>query len=197
MCNSDKSTVNRQRIIEAANTLFYQRGYSHTSFSDIVEAAGVRRGNIYYYFKTKDDILAAVITERLEAIRDMFETWEQEYTDPADRLKCFGQMMLRSSRDILQYGCPFGTLNSELGKGEWALRNKARALFDSFRRFLTRQFGLLGYEDRADELALHMMVRGQGMGILTHVYENADIIEREVEELMDWLDKLKHGRRKH
>ncbi len=54
-----KSERTRQRIVEAANRLFYHKGYNQTSFSDVVEAAGVPRGNIYYYFKTKDEILEA------------------------------------------------------------------------------------------------------------------------------------------
>ena len=61
-----KSERTRQRIIEAANRLFYHRGYNQTSFSDVVEAAGVPRGNIYYYFKTKDEILEAAIDHRIE-----------------------------------------------------------------------------------------------------------------------------------
>ena len=49
-----KSERTRQRIIDAANQLFYRKGYNRTSFTDVVEEADVPRGNIYYYFKTKD-----------------------------------------------------------------------------------------------------------------------------------------------
>ena len=61
----------RQKIVDSANQLFYHRGYNQTSFSDIAEAAGVPRGNFYYYFKSKDDILGAVVDGRIERVRAM------------------------------------------------------------------------------------------------------------------------------
>ena len=52
-----KGENNRARIIEAADELFYKRGYNQTSFSDIADITGIPRGNFYYYFKTKEGIL--------------------------------------------------------------------------------------------------------------------------------------------
>ncbi|MDD9913854.1 MAG: helix-turn-helix domain containing protein, partial [Rhodospirillaceae bacterium] len=37
--------------------LFYRHGFDHTSFADIAEAVQISRGNFYYHFRTKDDIL--------------------------------------------------------------------------------------------------------------------------------------------
>ena len=54
----------RESIVEAADRLFYQRGYDHTSFADIADDVEISRGNFYHHFKTKDDILAAVISRR-------------------------------------------------------------------------------------------------------------------------------------
>ena len=45
----------------AADRLFYRQGYEHTSFADIADAVRISRGNFYYHFKTKDEILDAVI----------------------------------------------------------------------------------------------------------------------------------------
>ena len=52
-----KSDLTKQRIVQAANQLFYRKGFSQTSFSDVVAEADVPRGNIYYYFKSKEEIL--------------------------------------------------------------------------------------------------------------------------------------------
>ena len=64
---SDKTT--RDHIVEAADQLFYHRGYEHTAFSDIADVVQISRGNFYYYFKTKDEILDAVIGLRLANTR--------------------------------------------------------------------------------------------------------------------------------
>jgi TetR/AcrR family transcriptional regulator, transcriptional repressor for nem operon len=59
-----RGAENRERIVAAADRLFYERGFQATSFSDIAEAAGVPKGNFYYYFKTKDALLEGVIDWR-------------------------------------------------------------------------------------------------------------------------------------
>src|SRR5688500_768121 len=59
----DKTT--RDQIVAAADQLFYRRGFEHTSFSDIADAVRISRGNFYHHFKSKDDILDAVIGARL------------------------------------------------------------------------------------------------------------------------------------
>jgi AcrR family transcriptional regulator len=59
-----KSERTRQRIIDAANRLFYHQGYHNTSFTDVVDATNIPRGNIYYYFKTKYDFLIGAIRHR-------------------------------------------------------------------------------------------------------------------------------------
>ena len=55
----------RERIVEQADVLFYERGYEATSLADIAAPLGLSRGNFYYHFKTKDEILDAVIDLRL------------------------------------------------------------------------------------------------------------------------------------
>ncbi|NOR42253.1 MAG: TetR family transcriptional regulator, partial [Gammaproteobacteria bacterium] len=63
-----KGEGNRQRIITAAEDLFYKGGYNQTSFQDISDATNIPRGNFYYYFKTKEDILNAVIDARVSTL---------------------------------------------------------------------------------------------------------------------------------
>ena len=59
----------RNQIVEAADQLFYEQGFEHTSFSDIAETVQISRGNFYYHFKSKDEILDAVIGCRLANTR--------------------------------------------------------------------------------------------------------------------------------
>ena len=65
----------RASIIEKADTLFYEGGFEATSFADIAAAVGISRGNFYHHFKTKDDILDAVICRRIESTGAMLELW--------------------------------------------------------------------------------------------------------------------------
>jgi TetR/AcrR family transcriptional regulator, transcriptional repressor for nem operon len=182
---SNKTT--RDQIVDAADQLFYRRGYEHTSFSDIADAVQISRGNFYYHFKTKDDILDAVINVRLANTRQMLGWWEIEGKTPADRIRSFVEILIANRPDIKRYGCPVGTLCSELAKLNHASQGGAIELFTLFRTWLRRQFALLGREADADALALHLLARSQGVATLASAFRDDTFIEEEVRQMCDWL----------
>jgi AcrR family transcriptional regulator len=185
-----KGDKTRADIVEHARSLFYERGYDGTSFTDIVNAAGVYRGNINYYFKTKDDILKAVIDRHLEEYAALLEEWSARLPDPRDRVKAFVHMISGREAALTRYGCPIGTLNSELGKDRPELQAQARALFDLFRDWLAEQFRDLGHAGQATALALHLLGRSQGVAVIAHVYQDAALLQRELAQLDDWVSQF-------
>lgn len=181
----------RDHIVEAADQLFYQQGYEHTSFSDIAKAVRISRGNFYYYFKTKDDILDAVIDARLDKTGKMLEQWELEEETPEERIRCFIHILIRNRSKIKRYGCPVGTLSTELAKLNHASEGDANRLFTLFRTWLRKQFALLDGEADADELAMHLLARSQGVATLANAFCDEKFIRQEVEHMCAWLETLK------
>lgn len=51
----------KNEILDAANALFAQKGFDGTSTNDILEKVGIARGTLYYHFKSKEDIMDALI----------------------------------------------------------------------------------------------------------------------------------------
>ena len=188
---SEKTT--RDQIVEAADRLFYRQGYEHTSFSDIADAVRISRGNFYYHFKTKDEILDAVIGARLANTRTMLERWEIEGKRPEDRIRSFIHILIANRADIKRYGCPVGTLCSELAKLGHASQAEANKLFTLFRTWLRRQFTLLGREADADALAMHLLARSQGVATLANAFHDEKFIRQEVKEMCDWLRSCAEG----
>jgi AcrR family transcriptional regulator len=182
---NDKST--RRHIVEAADGLFYRQGYDHTSFADIADVVQISRGNFYYYFKTKDEILDAVIEARLANTEQMLERWEMEGQSPADRIRSFIDILIANRTDIKQFGCPVGTLSTELAKLNHVSRAEANALFTLFRTWLRRQFALLGRKADADALAMHVLAMSQGVAMLANAFHDDKFIQREVQQMYDWL----------
>jgi TetR/AcrR family transcriptional repressor of nem operon len=182
---SDKTT--RDHIVEAADQLFYRQGYEHTSFSDIADAVRISRGNFYYHFKTKDEILDAVINERLANTRKMLERWEIEGKTPEDRIRSFIHILIANRAKIKRYGCPVGTLCAELAKLNHASQGEANKLFTLFRTWLRRQFTLLGRKEDADALAMHLLARSQGVATLANAFHDEKFIKQEVKQMCDWL----------
>ena len=181
-----KST--RERIVEAADRLFYQQGFMHTSFAQIAQAVGISRGNFYYHFKTKDEILDAVILQRLSKTHSMLAAWESESESPAERIRSFIDILMMNRAKIKRYGCPVGTLCSELAKLGHAAEDDANELFTLFRVWLRRQFEQLGRGDDADALAMHLLALSQGVATLASAFHDEDFIKQEVVRLNEWLN---------
>ncbi len=188
---TDKTT--RDHIVEAADRLFYRQGYEHTSFSDIADVVQISRGNFYDHFKTKDEILDAVIDARLSSTREMLERWEIEGKDPAERIRSFIHILLANRADIKRYGCPVGTLCSELAKLNHAAQGEANALFTLFRTWLREQFALLGCKADADALAMHLLARSQGVATLASAFHDEKFIRNEVRLMCEWLNSCTDG----
>lgn len=177
----------RDHIIEAADQLFYRQGFEHTSFSNIADAVQISRGNFYHHFKSKDEILDAVINVRLTNTQMMLEKWEIEGKTPEDRIRSFINILIANKAKIKQYGCPVGTLCTELAKLNHASQSESSSLFTLFRTWLRRQFTLLGREADADELAMHLLARSQGVATLANAFHDEKFIKNEVQQMYDWL----------
>lgn len=178
--NSSKGDTQRQRIIEAAYDLFYRKGFNQTSFSDIAHAADFPRGNFYYYFKSKDDLLREVMRFRIQALKDMVAQWDQGSDDPAQRLMFVADMMEATKQDVMRYGCPLGTLTAELGKTQKALQDEAVQMLDTIVSWAERQLIELGYGDQAPILAMHLMARLQGITMMAYAYGNDAFVDYEI-----------------
>lgn len=178
----------RDRIIETADRLFYQQGFEATSFADIASAVGISRGNFYHHFKTKDDILDAVINQRLANTEQMLDHWEVTGNDPAERIRSFIHILIVNGEKIRKFGCPVGTLSSELAKLNHSAHSDAAGLFTLFRTWLGRQFSALGFGAKSDGLAMHILGRSQGVATLANAFDDNGFLQSEVTLMCDWLD---------
>ena len=63
-------------LIEAANKLIHRQGFNQTTLADIARESEVPLGNVYYYFRTKEEIGSALIEHRANFYRDVIESWK-------------------------------------------------------------------------------------------------------------------------
>ncbi|MDC7785375.1 helix-turn-helix domain containing protein [Rhodoplanes sp. TEM] len=177
----------RRQIVVAADRLFYERGFEATSFADIAGAVRLSRGNFYYHFRTKDEILQAVIAHRIDATQAVLDAWEAGADSPAERILSFVRILITNRTAIMAHGCPVGTLCNELSKLDHAAKDDAVRLFTLFRGWLVRQFTALGREADADALALHVLMRSQGVATLATAFRDEAFVRREIDDVAAWL----------
>jgi len=176
----------RDDIVTAADRLFYEQGFEATSFADIAGAVGISRGNFYYHFKTKDEILDAVIAARLRDRKTLLSDWDMQDGDPLSNIRRFIDILIVNGDKIKHFGCPLGTLSSELAKLNHPAQKDANALFTLFRDWLSQQFSALGCADKSDELAMHLLARSQGVATLANAFRDDAFIRQEVEDMAQW-----------
>ena len=178
----------RERLVASARTLLHQQGVERTTIAEIAEAADVPPGNVYYYFKTKDELVEAAVAANLNAIEHMLGALER-YRSPQTRLKGFVRVIVEQRDRAAQYGCPHGSLCQELGKRDDDLQRSSAELLELPLRWAEQQFREMGRRD-ARELAVGLIAAWQGVLLLSNTFRDPDLVLREGRRLERWIDSL-------
>jgi len=179
----------RERLIAAACDLFYRQGIAATTLADIAEAAEVPLGNVYYYFKTKDDIVTAVVEARTEELRSATAALQRRHGSPKARLKALVGLLTDSRDTIADHGCPYGTLCTELANHAGEARPLTAPLMQALLDWTEQQFHAMGRRD-AHDLALQLVIAYQGSAVLTNALAQPEVMAREARRLEKWINAL-------
>jgi TetR/AcrR family transcriptional repressor of nem operon len=178
----------RERLVAGASEVIHRQGVEKTTIADIASAADVPVGNVYYYFKTKDELVAAAIDDHVRNIRSLLDSLERHRT-PQARLKALVRALTTERELAAQYGCPLGSLCSELDKRADGLDRECAQLLALPVDWAERQFQLIGRRDARD-LAVALIASYQGIALLTNTFRDPDLMTREARRLERWIDSL-------
>jgi TetR/AcrR family transcriptional regulator, transcriptional repressor for nem operon len=146
------------------------------------------RGDLVY-FKTKDDIIAAVIEAHVQQSKAALASIDSTHRSPKSRLKALVGELADQGEVIARYGCPNGSLCSELdkrpGRPDFALAELMRIPIE----WAEEQFRALGRRD-AHDLAVSLLAAYEGSALLTNTFRDPDILAREARRLNRWIDTL-------
>ena len=146
-------------------------------------------GNVYYYFKTKDDIIAAVVQTQGHQIESTLAELERRHRSPKARLKAFVRFLAEHADSISHYGCPHGTLSSELAKQAEGSDPLAAPLMQIQLDWAEQQFHAMGRRD-AHDLAVELLVCYQGSAVLTNALGQPELMARQARRLEKWIEAL-------
>ncbi|WP_164668350.1 forespore capture DNA-binding protein RefZ [Virgibacillus doumboii] len=102
-----KKNPTKQKVIDAASSLFFQNGFHGTSVRDIADKATVNVSLISYYFKSKQGLLEHAVTQYYEAyLKTMEESLlVNETVSPLERLKKMIEAIIQYKQDNHQFSC--------------------------------------------------------------------------------------------
>jgi len=180
---------NRTRLLQAAEKVTYRYGFGKTALADIAQEAGVPLGNVYYYFKTKDDIGGAIVDLRVSRFKKRLQQLDKA-DSPKERLCGFVQTKINNRETLARSGCPVGTLCSELHKNGGAVAKKSTELFTEALAWMEAQFKAIGKGADSRGLAVHLLSATQGVSVLAHTFHAPGMIEMEAARLKEWIRAL-------
>ena len=190
MPNSPKETRagKRERLIESAKGLIHEQGVHRTTLADVAERADVPPGNVYYYFKTKDELIAAVLHGYQAQAQALIEGFERNRS-PQARLKALVRSWADMRDVVARYGCPMGSLCVEVDKIEGGADREAAAVIARIIDWAEDQFRQFGRRDARD-LAFALFSGIQGAALLANAFRDPTILARQGRHLERWIDSL-------
>lgn len=189
-------TETRQRLVEAATRLFWEKGYGSTSVADLLRESEANSGSFYHFFPTKQDLLVAVLDQYLAGIEPMLlaPAWEG-VDDPIDRVWA----LLASYRQMLEstdcfFGCPIGYIALELHEPDPPVREKLEANFRQWADAVKACLEAAGprLPDNVDRGALadFVLTTMEGGVMLARTYRSLEPYDASVSLLRDYFDRL-------
>jgi TetR/AcrR family transcriptional regulator, transcriptional repressor for nem operon len=184
----DAPAGKRERLVAAACEVLHEQGVEKTTLADIAQAAGVPVGNVYYYFKTKDQLVEAAILAHGQLLETTLAALDRRRT-PQSRLKGIIRELTSQRELVARYGCPFGSLASELDKRTNGLDRTAAAMLGILTDWVEQQFRSMGRPDARD-LAVALVASYQGVALLTNTFRDPELMARQGRRLERWIDSL-------
>lgn len=183
-----RTSDKRERLIEAANVLIHKQGFHKTTLADIAKESDVPLGNVYYYFKTKEEICDAVIEGRKKELTDTLDGCCKS-KDPRKALVRLVKTMMGASDEIAETGCPHGKLCTELSSQITGLNNSADGCLKVLLEWSSEQFKALGFKN-ADDMGFEFISRIQGIVLVGNSLHDEKQIKKQFKTLCSWLESI-------
>lgn len=182
------AVAKRERLLASAAHLLHRNGVGATSLADIAQHADVPLGNVYYHYRTKDDLVRAVLVAQTEQVAAMVAELGR-LPGPAQRLKALAARWDLMRDVVARYGCPFGGLATELSRRDDGLDQDAAGPMRAILDWAVTQFEELGGA-RPRDLAISLLSAIQGASVLAATLRDPELLSIEVRRLHDWIDTL-------
>jgi TetR/AcrR family transcriptional regulator, transcriptional repressor for nem operon len=186
----------RGKLVEAARRLFWERGYEATSLQDVILRARVKSGSLYYFFRTKEDLLLAVLDHYVDLLWPaVIDPAFKRTDDPIERIFS----ILNGYREGLIYtgfthGCPIGNLALEVSDEYPRAREKIARNFDGWRKWIRKCLdeasGRLPRGTDGEQMAMFILSLMEGAVMQARAHHSLEPFDASVAELRQYFKRL-------
>jgi TetR/AcrR family transcriptional repressor of nem operon len=189
MINSRTST--RDRLIDAARYLFWERGFAGTSMAELLSHAEVNSGSFYHFFDSKEALLREVLQGYLDLLRPMVvDPAFATAAEPVGRIFAILQgYRQRIVGTDCRYGCPLGRLALEIdpenAPAHELIAKNFQGWIEAIKECLESMRSVMAPETDLDALATYVLVVMEGGVMLSRSYRSVDPFDRAIAQLRE------------
>jgi TetR/AcrR family transcriptional repressor of nem operon len=186
----------RDRLIDSARYLFWERGYAGTSMADLLDHAKVNSGSFYHFFESKEALLREVLEGYLFALRPMIvDPAFAKTDDPVERIFAIlagyrERILITDSR----YGCPLGRLALEIDPenrpAHALIAKNFQGWIGAVRECVDELAPRLPRGTDLDALATYVLAIMEGGVMLSRSYGSVEPFDRTVTQLHQHFELL-------
>jgi len=186
-----RHTDTRDRLIESARYLFWEKGFAATSMSDLLAHAEVNSGSFYHFFESKEALLRAVLATYIPALRPVIvDPAFAQASEPVERIFA----ILAGYRERIlatgcKYGCPLGRLALEIDPenrpAHQLIAENFTGWIGAVRECLDQLGELLPPATNREALATYVLVVMEGGVMLSRSYGSVEPFDRSVGQLRE------------
>lgn len=181
----------RERLVESALYLFWERGFAGTSMADLLAHAGVNSGSFYHFFESKEALLRAVLETYLVALRPMIvDPAFAETAEPVGRIfAILAGYRARILATDCKYGCPLGRLALEIDPenrpAHQLIAENFQGWIGAIRECIAQMEDRLPRGTDPDALATYVLAVMEGGVMLSRSYGSVEPFDRTVSQLRE------------
>jgi len=184
----------REKILDVVFKLVYIYGYNGTSMSMILKECNIPKGSLYHHFKSKKEMVLAVIKERLSPKMDQF--YELDIQDDKDGIETIIEAILKVAQkeNLLVYGCPLNRLNQEMSPLDKDFEQEINIIYNNIKTKLTNvlKHTSLKKDTDIDSLSSYIITTVWGALSLSPSYSSKEQYLNSVDHLINYLTSLKN-----
>lgn len=191
-----RSKDSREALIQAALELFWEKGYAEASLQEILDRSDVNKGSMFYFFKSKEELLVAALERLSEMLYPalLAPAWEK-VTDPLERIfALLGRYREAILNTNFAYGCPVGRLAVEISPGMVEAHGKIAANFEGWSRAVRECLVAAG--DRIPKgtdltaLSRFVLTVMEGGVMQARSYRSIEPFDQSVAQLREYINRL-------
>lgn len=194
-----KVSDTRNRLIESARYLFWERGFAGTSMAELLQHADVNSGSFYHFFESKEALLREVLEGYLHALRPMvvdpaFATTEEPLGRIFAILAGYRERVLQTD---CKYGCPLGRLALEIDPenrpAHKLIAENFRGWIGAVRECIDQMKKMLPRGTDTEALATYVLAVMEGAVMLSRSYGSVEPFDQTIGQLREHFRMLISG----